>query len=66
MTTDSTPESEPVTTARNSIEIDAPPARVWQIVSEVRNAPQWSGQAHKVFATGVSRRHVLGGRVLSR
>ena len=39
-------------TARGKpIEIDAPPARVWQIVSEVRNAPQWSSQARKVYAT---------------
>lgn len=35
-----------------SIEIDATPARVWELVSEVRNAPQWSSQAAKVFATG--------------
>lgn len=52
MTTDSEPAPESVTTPGKSIEIDVPPARVWQIVSEVRNAPQWSGQAHKVFATG--------------
>lgn len=36
----------------SSIEIDAPPARVWEIVSEVRNAPQWSDQAVKVLALG--------------
>ena len=36
----------------SSIEIDAPPARIWEIVSEVRNAPQWSSQARKVFAFG--------------
>lgn len=36
----------------SSIEIDAPPARVWEVVSEVRNAPQWSSQAHKVVALG--------------
>lgn len=34
----------------SSIEIDAPPARVWEIVSDVRNAPRWSSQARKVFA----------------
>ena len=45
-------ESAPVSTIESSIEIDAPPARVWEIVSEVRNAPQWSSQAVKVFATG--------------
>ncbi|MBC7295084.1 MAG: SRPBCC family protein [Dietzia sp.] len=36
----------------SSIEIDVPPARVWEVVSEVRNAPQWSSQAHKVVALG--------------
>ena len=36
----------------STIEIDAPPARVWEIVSEVRNAPQWSDQAVKVLALG--------------
>lgn len=36
----------------SSIEIDAPPARVWEVVSEVRNAPQWSSQAVKVLALG--------------
>lgn len=36
----------------SSIEIDAPPARVWEVISDVRNAPQWSSQAVKVFALG--------------
>lgn len=36
----------------SSIEIDAPPARVWEVVSEVRNATQWSSQAVKVIALG--------------
>ena len=48
MTSDPGPEN----TSRNSIEIDAPPARVWEIVSEVRNAPKWSAQAVRVLATG--------------
>ncbi|MFL0577831.1 SRPBCC family protein [Dietzia sp. 179-F 9C3 NHS] len=47
MTTDPTPAQ-----LESSIEIDAPPARVWEIVSEVRNAPQWSSQAVKVLALG--------------
>lgn len=48
MTTDSTS----VRSIENSIEIDAPPARVWEVVSEVRNATQWSSQAWKIFALG--------------
>ena len=51
MSTDHTTASEPGTPRGRSIEIDAPPARVWEIVSEVRNAPRWSSQARKVFAT---------------
>lgn len=47
-----TSESESVGATENSIEIDAAPARVWEIVSEIRNAPQWSSQAFKVFALG--------------
>lgn len=47
----------------NSIEIDASPARVWEIVSEVRNAPQWSSQAIKVFALG--GRTTVGTRTLN-
>lgn len=47
-----TTESAPVSAIESSIEIDAPPARVWEIVSEVRNAPQWSSQAAKVIALG--------------
>lgn len=45
-------ESAPTRAIEDSIEIDAPPARVWEIVSEVRNAPQWSSQAVKVIALG--------------
>ena len=44
--------SSPNAPIESSIEIDAPPARVWEIVSEVRNAPQWSSQAVKVYASG--------------
>lgn len=36
----------------SSIEIDAPPARVWEVISDVRNAPQWSSQAVKVISLG--------------
>src|SRR5699024_882326 len=46
------PMSSPNAPIESSIEIDAPPARVWEIVSEVRNAPQWSSQAVKVLALG--------------
>ncbi|HMT50617.1 SRPBCC family protein [Dietzia sp. UBA5065] len=47
-----TTDSAPVGAIESSIEIDAPPARVWEIVSEVRNAPQWSSQAVKVIPLG--------------
>ena len=36
----------------SSIEIDAPPARVWEVVSEVRNATEWSSQAWRIFSPG--------------
>lgn len=46
--------TEPATAGaiESSIEIDAPPARVWEVVSEVRNATQWSSQAYKIIALG--------------
>ena len=44
MTTANTPAG-----IESSIEIDAPPARVWEVISDVRNAPQWSSQAVKVI-----------------
>lgn len=47
-----TSSSSNVAPIESSIEIDASPARVWEIVSEVRNAPQWSSQAVKVIALG--------------
>lgn len=34
------------------IEIDAPPAKVWSLVSELRNMPRWSPQCRKVFVRG--------------
>lgn len=34
------------------IEIDAPPATVWSLVSELRNMPRWSPQCRKVFVLG--------------
>lgn len=34
------------------IEIDAPPATVWSLVSELRNMPRWSPQCRKVFVRG--------------
>lgn len=36
----------------HEIRINAPVERVWELVSEVRNAPRWSSQARKVFAVG--------------
>lgn len=36
----------------HEVEINAPVERVWELISEVRNAPQWSSQARKVFALG--------------
>lgn len=56
-------ENTSVAHIENSIEIDAPPARVWEIVSEVRNAPQWSSQAVTVLALG--GRTSLGTRALN-
>lgn len=47
-----TTESTPTRSIEDSIEIDAPPARVWEVVSEVRNATQWSSQAWKILALG--------------
>lgn len=56
-------ENDRVAPIESSIEIDAPPARVWEIVSDVRNAPQWSSQAVKVIALG--GRTALGTRALN-
>ena len=36
----------------HEVEINAPVERVWELISDVRNAPQWSSQARKVFAFG--------------
>lgn len=35
-----------------SIEIDATPQRVWEIVSDIRNATEWADQTARVFALG--------------
>lgn len=45
-------ESTPVRSIEDAIEIDAPPARVWEVISDVRNATQWSSQAWKILALG--------------
>lgn len=45
-------ESAPAGAIHSSIEIDAPPARVWEVISDVRNATQWSSQAVKIIAPG--------------
>ena len=39
----------------NTIEIDATPQRVWEIVSDLAKAPEWSDQAWKVFPIGSTR-----------
>ena len=43
---------ENVPTIEESIEIDAPPAKVWALVSELRNMPRWSPQTAKSFVRG--------------
>ena len=35
-----------------SIDIDAPPAAVWRLVSDLRNMPRWSPQCRKTFIRG--------------
>src|SRR5699024_2820814 len=45
-------ESTSAGVIHSSIEIDAPPARVWEVISDVRNATQWSSQAVKIIAPG--------------
>ena len=35
-----------------SIEIAAPPATVWSLVSDLRNMPRWSPQVRKTFVRG--------------
>jgi uncharacterized protein YndB with AHSA1/START domain len=35
-----------------SIEIAAPPARVWALVSDLRNMPRWSPQVRKTIVRG--------------
>jgi uncharacterized protein YndB with AHSA1/START domain len=35
-----------------TIEIDAPPAKVWSLVSDLRNMPRWSPQCVKTFIRG--------------
>lgn len=35
-----------------SIEIDAPPAAVWNVVSDLKRMPEWSPQVAKVFVLG--------------
>jgi uncharacterized protein YndB with AHSA1/START domain len=35
-----------------TVEIDAPPAEVWSLVSDLRNMPRWSPQCAKTFVRG--------------
>jgi uncharacterized protein YndB with AHSA1/START domain len=39
-----------------SIEIAAPPARVWELVSDLRNMPRWSPQVRKTIVRGGAMR----------
>ena len=39
-----------------SIEIDAPPAEVWELVSDLRNMPRWSPQCRKTIVRGGAMR----------
>ncbi|HET9500066.1 MAG TPA: SRPBCC family protein [Marmoricola sp.] len=39
-----------------SIDIDAPPARVWALVSDLRNMPRWSPQCRKTIVRGGAMR----------
>ncbi len=41
-----------VATIEASIDIAAPPAKVWELVSDLRNMPRWSPQVRKVFVRG--------------
>lgn len=47
-----TKNTENTTGIESSIEIDALPARVWDVISDVRNATQWSSQAVKIISPG--------------
>jgi uncharacterized protein YndB with AHSA1/START domain len=35
-----------------TVEIDAPPAEVWSLVSDLRNMPRWSPQCARTFVRG--------------
>ncbi len=39
-----------------SIEIDAPPAVVWELVADLRNMPRWSPQCRKTIVRGGAMR----------
>jgi len=41
-----------VATIEASIDIDAPPAAVWALVSDLRNMPRWSPQCRKTIVRG--------------
>ena len=44
-----------VATIEASTEIAAPPAKVWALVSDLRNIPRWSPQTQKTFIRGEVR-----------
>ena len=56
-----------VPTIESSVEIAAPPARVWELVSDLRNISRWSPQTARSFVRGgrVDGRVGLGTRLLN-
>lgn len=53
-----------VPTITSSVEIDAPPARVWELVGDPRHMSRWSPQTWRSFQRG-GRRPMLGARYLN-
>ena len=56
-----------VPTIETSVEVAAPPVRVWELVSDLRNMSRWSPQTVKSFVRGgkVDGRIGLGTRLLN-
>ena len=51
-----------VPTAQASVEVDAPAAAVWAIVSDVTRTPEWSPVCHRCEWVGDRREPVVGAR----
>jgi uncharacterized protein YndB with AHSA1/START domain len=47
---------QPVRQLQASIDIDAPPDRVWRVISDVRSTPQWSPECTRVVPVGAIRK----------